>query len=253
MWFDTHSHLYDLERDGSLEAALERATVAGVTHILTVGVDVETSQRCRDLARAHPSVHAGAAFHPTEAKGWDDGWAEPIDELLADDEVVAVGETGLDLYWDRSYLDDQLRMFTRHIELAKKHDKALIIHTRDSVEQALDVLEREGPPDGLVFHCWSGSRAALRRALKLGAHVSFAGNVSFRNAPELREAATAVPLDRLLVETDSPYLAPVPHRGKPNEPSFVIHVGQAVAEARGEETALLAEATTANARALFRV
>lgn len=253
MWFDTHCHLYDLERDGSLDPALARAADAGVTQMLTVGVDVETSKRCRDLARSYPTVYAGAAFHPTEAKGWDDAWAVPIDELLADPQVVAVGETGLDLYWDKSFLDDQLKLFGKHIELAKKHDKPLVIHTRDSVDQALDVLERDGAPGGLVFHCWSGSRDALERALALGAHISFAGNVSFRNAPELREVAAAVPLSRLLVETDSPYLAPVPHRGKPNEPAYVVLVGEAVAAARGEEPIELAEATTANARALFRV
>jgi len=253
MWFDTHCHLYQLADEGSLDGVMDRAAAAGVSHMLTVGVDAASSRRCADLAREWVSVHAGAAFHPSEAKGWEDSWADAIDELLAGPEVVAVGETGLDLYWDKSYLDDQLRMFARHIELAKSHDKPLVIHTRDSVVEALDALESQGPPARVIFHCWSGPPDALARALSLDAFISFAGNVSYRNAPELREAAAAVPADRLLVETDSPYLAPVPKRGSTNEPAYVVHVGAAVAAARGEEPSLIAELTTANARAVFGV
>lgn len=253
MWFDTHCHLYQLADEGSLDAVMGRAESAGVSHMLTVGVDAESSQRCLELARSWPQVHAGAAFHPSEAKGWEDSWADAIDELLHDPEVVAVGETGLDLYWDKTYLDDQLRMFARHIQLANKHDKTLVIHTRDSVDHALEALESQGAPARVVFHCWSGPKDALHRALSLGAHVSFAGNVSFRNAPELRAAAALVPGDRLLVETDSPYLAPVPMRGKPNEPAFVAHVGEAVADARGVQVEEIAEMTSRNARSLFGV
>ena len=253
MWFDTHCHLYQIADEGSLDEVMVRARDAQVSGMLTVGVDAESSRRCLDLARAWDPVHAGAAVHPSEAKGWQDSWADPIDELLSVPEVVAVGETGLDLYWDKSYLDDQLRMLARHIELAKKHEKPLVLHTRESVTETLDALEANGAPDRVIFHCWSGPPEALERALSLGAFISFAGNVSYKNAPELREAAAAVPSDRLLVETDSPYLAPVPKRGRPNEPAFVVHVGEAVARARGEEIESVAERTTANARAIFGV
>ena len=251
MWFDTHCHLYQIEDEGSLDDVMGRAAAAGVSDMLTVGVDASSSRRCLELARSWDTVHAGAAFHPSEAKGWRDAWADAIDELLTEPEVVAVGETGLDLYWDDSYLDDQLRMLARHIELAKKHDKALVLHTRESVTETLEALESRGAPDRTIFHCWSGPRAALERALSLGAYISFAGNVSYRNAPELREAAAAVPADRLLVETDSPYLSPVPKRGRPNEPGFVVHVGEAVAAARGEDVQEVAHRTAANARAVL--
>lgn len=253
MWFDTHCHLYELEEQGPLDEVVDRATAAGVQDILCVGVDPGSALRCLELAKSYEGVHAGAAYHPTEAKGWKDSWADAIDELLQAPEVRAVGETGLDLYWDKSYLDDQLRMFASHIALAKKHEKALVIHTRESVGEALDALDGAGAPARVVFHCWSGSSDDLSRALGLGAYISFAGNVSYKNAGPLREAAAAVPRDRLLVETDAPYLAPVPHRGRRNEPAFVMHVGEAVAEARGEEVELVAEQTTANARTVFGV
>jgi TatD DNase family protein len=165
--------------------------------------------------------------------------------------VRAVGETGLDFYRDWVEPDVQRRAFRDHIALAKRFDKALVIHTRDSIDGVLDELEAAGPPQRLVFHCWSGGDDALRRALALGSYVSFAGNVSFRSAEALRSAAAQVPPDRLLVETDSPYLAPVPHRGKPNEPALVTHVGEAVAAARGEEVETVARVTTANARTLL--
>lgn len=251
MWFDTHCHLYQIEDEGSLDDVMGRAAAAGVSDMLTVGVDAASSRRCLELARTWEPVHAGAAFHPSEAKGWQDSWADAIDELLTEPEVVAVGETGLDLYWDDSYLDDQLRMLARHVGLAKKHDKALVLHTRESVTETLEALESHGVPSRTIFHCWSGPRAALERALSLGAYISFAGNVSYRNAPELREAAAAVPADRLLVETDSPYLAPVPKRGRPNEPGFVVHVGEAIAEARSEELEEVANRTAANARSVL--
>ena len=251
MWFDTHCHLYQIEDEGSLDEVMGRAASAGVSDMLTVGVDAVSSRRCLELARRWDEVHAGAAFHPSEAKGWQDSWADAIDELLTAPEVVAVGETGLDLYWDDTYLDDQLRMLVRHIELAKKHDKALVLHTRESVNETLEALESHGVPNRTIFHCWSGPRGALDQALSLGAYISFAGNVSYKNAPELREAAAAVPADRLLVETDSPFLAPVPKRGRPNEPAFVVHVGEAVAAARGEEPEEVGHRTAINARAVF--
>jgi TatD DNase family protein len=246
-WFDTHCHLYDVE--GS-DAAVERARLAGVEGMVVLGVDVETSRSSLDVAGSD-GVWAGVAIHPTEAKGWDDSRADEIEAMLADPKVVAVGETGLDLYWDKTYLDDQVKAFEKHIQLAKKHDKALIIHTRESTDEALDVLESKGPPEHFVFHCWSGDPGQMERALNLGAMVSFAGNVSFKSAQNLRDAAAAVPDDRILIETDSPSLAPVPKRGRPNEPAYVVHVGAAVAAARGVSEDEIAASTTRNARTFF--
>ncbi|MFN2389374.1 MAG: TatD family hydrolase [Actinomycetota bacterium] len=253
MWFDTHCHLYDIEQREPLFAVVERAVTAGVDGMVVVGVDPPSSRRALELARAFEPVWAGAAYHPTASAGWQDPWADEIDDLLGTTDVVAVGETGIDLHWDKSFIDDQRRMFAAHIGLAKKHGKALVIHTRDSIYEVLEMLEDVGAPERVVFHCWSGDRIALARALDLGGFVSFAGNVSFKSADDLRAAAAAVPSDRLLVETDSPYLAPVPKRGRPNEPAFIVHVGAAVAAARDETVEEVARVTSANARAVFGI
>jgi TatD DNase family protein len=250
VWFDSHCHISDIEDQDELASVLGRALEAGVTDMVVLGTDVGSSKRSIAIAGRN-GIWAGAAFHPTSVAGWDDAWAKEIDELLDDPAVVAVGETGIDLYWDRTYLQDQEAAFRAHISLAKKHDKALVIHTRDSVDEALAVLEDETPPSRLVFHCWSGDLEQMGRALELGSYVSFAGNVSFKSAGDLRVAARAAPADRLLVETDSPYLAPVPKRGRKNEPAFVAFVGAAIAEARGEAVEQVAATTTANARRLF--
>lgn len=249
MWFDSHCHLYDLEEDSL--PVIGRAAAAGVEGMVVLGVNPDTSRTALDLADASELVWAAAAYHPSDVRGWQDSWAEAIEPLLKHPRCVAVGETGLDYYRDTSYVEDQVRAFAVHIDLAKRHDKALVIHTRKSVEAALDVLEEKGCPQRLIFHCWSGNRAQLDRALSLGAFVSFAGNISYKNADDLRRSARAVPSDRLLVETDSPYLTPLPHRGQNNEPAYVAYVGAAVAAARGVSEEELAATTSQNARAVF--
>jgi TatD DNase family protein len=203
------------------------------------------------LAEEFDDVYAGVAYHPSETQGWHASWIADIEAMAEDPNVVAIGETGLDHYWDKSFVDSQLRAFTAHVALAKKLDKALVIHTRESMPEALQLFDRAGAPQRLVFHCWGGTKDELEQALSLGAYISFAGNVSYKNAPELRDAAKAVPADRLLVETDSPYLAPVPFRGKPNEPAYVVAVGEAVAAARDEPVEQIAATTGRNARLLF--
>jgi TatD DNase family protein len=245
VWFDSHCHLFDVE--GEPGEVVERAVAAGVTDMLVCGTDHATSARAAELARL-PGVWAAAGLHPTSAREWTDEVAGAIEGLLAAERVVAVGETGLDMYWDTSYLDLQRSVFEAHIAWARRHDKALVIHTRSSVDEALQTLEDVTPPERFVFHCWSGDDVQLRRAVELGAYVSFAGNVTFKSAGGLRELAARVPEERLLVETDSPYLAPVPHRGKPNEPAHCALVGAAVAEARAEPLEQVAETTTANAQ-----
>jgi TatD DNase family protein len=250
VWFDSHCHLFDVE--GEPGDAVARAAGAGVTDMLVCGTDPPTSARAVELAEL-PGVWAAAGLHPTSAREWTDDVEAAIEELLSHGRVVAVGESGLDMYWDTSYLDVQQRVFEAHVRWAKAHDKALVIHTRSSVDEALETLERVSPPERLVFHCWSGDRAQMGRALDLGSFVSFAGNVTFKSAGALRELAALVPEDRLLVETDSPYLAPVPHRGKPNEPANVALVGAAVAAARGAPVETVAEATTRNARRLLAI
>ena len=251
MWFDSHCHLHICEQEASLDDLLTRARMTGVQQMVAIGIEVASSERALAIAREHEGVYSSAGVHPNDATEWTEEAGKRIDELLAHDEVVAVGETGLDFYRDYTPHDVQRAAFRDHIELAKGHSKPLVIHTRDSTAAAIEELEAVGPPGKLIFHCWSGNTDELTRALELGAHVSFAGNVSFKSAGNLRDAARLVPDDRLLVETDSPYLAPVPHRGKPNEPGFVAAVGRAVAEARGQDEADIARATTANARRIF--
>lgn len=250
MWFDSHCHLFDVE--GEPGDAVVRAADAGVADMLVCGTDPPTSARAVELAQL-PGVWAAAGLHPTSAREWTGEVEAAIEELLGHERVVAVGESGLDMYWDTSYLDVQQRVFEAHIRWAKEHDKALVIHTRSSVDEAIETLERVSPPERLVFHCWSGDHTQMERALGLGSFVSFAGNVTFKSAAALRELAALVPEDRLLVETDSPYLAPVPHRGKPNEPANVVLVGTAVAEARREAVEAVAEATTRNAQRLLSI
>ena len=245
MWIDSHCHLFDV--DGEPSEVVGRAAAAGVREVLVCGTDYDTSARSVELTDL-PGVWAAAGLHPTSAKEWTGELCSRIEGLLTHPSVLAVGESGLDMYWDTSYLDLQREVFEAHIAWAKAYDKALVIHTRSSVDEALQTLEETGAPDRFVFHCWSGDAAQLERALSLGAFVSFAGNVTFKSAGDLRALAGSVPPDRLLVKTDSPYLAPAPHRGKPNEPAYVALVGAAVAEARGETVERIAETTTANAR-----
>jgi len=250
MWFDSHCHLHICEQEASLAGLIRRAKAAGVHALLTLGTDVASSRRAVAIAHDH-GVYAGAGVHPNDARTWSDEAAADIEALMTDDRVVAVGETGLDFYRDAVPADLQRAAFSAHVELSKRHDKTLVIHTRNSVLEVLDMLDSEGAPERLVFHCWSGDGAALRRALTLGAYVSFAGNVSFRSAGDLRAAAALVPRDRLLIETDSPYLAPEPRRGRPNEPANIVHVGRAVADALGVGPEEVAGTTADNAVSLF--
>jgi TatD DNase family protein len=251
MWFDSHCHLHLCEEKASLEELLDRARSKGVEQMVAIGIEIDSSDRAFAIARENAGVYASAGVHPNDATTWNERTREHVETLLGREEVVAVGETGLDFYRDNTPHDQQRAAFRDHIELAKRHHKPLVIHTRESIGAAIEELEEAGPPDNLIFHCWSGDSGELERALALGAHVSFAGNLSFKSAENLRAVAREVPGDRLLVETDSPFLAPVPHRGKPNEPAYVASVGRAVADARGEDVAELARATTANARRIF--
>lgn len=251
MWFDSHCHLYDCDH-APVDALIRRAHAVGVTRMLVAGVDAATSRSAAALTRFE-GVVAAAGIHPTASAGWEPKWMDPIEDALRAPGVVAVGETGLDFDRDAAPRPSQERSFEAHVELAKASDRALVIHTRSSVDAALDVLMRRGAPARLVFHCWSGDAAQLERALGMGAHVSFAGNVTFKNASVLRDLVARVPDDRILVETDAPWLTPVPHRGKPNEPALVVHVGKAVAHARATSEDAVARLTSSNARRLFAI
>jgi TatD DNase family protein len=218
--------------------------------MVCVGTDLATSRAAIDLARAHADVHATVGLHPHEARHRAEQWDDLV-ALAADPAVVAIGEAGFDLHYLHSPFEDQEAAFRAQIRLAHETDRALVIHSREAWDHTFRVLRDEGVPPRTVFHCFTGGPAEARRALDLGAHLSFSGIVTFKGASDLRAAAALVPRDRVLVETDAPYLAPVPHRGRPNEPALVALVGAAVAAARGEDVAEVAAATRATTAAVF--
>ncbi len=245
MWFDNHCHLTSLKQEPEL--AVAAALEADVTRLLTVGCTVEDSTRAIEIASRFPNVWATAGVHPHDASDGIDG----LEELLADENTVAVGECGLDYHYDHSPRDQQAESFVQQIALAHKHDLALVIHTREAWDDTFEILDREGMPERTVFHCFTGGADEATAAVERGAYVSLSGIVTFKTAENLREAALVTPIDRILVETDSPYLAPVPHRGKPNQPANVAVVGEFVADLLDRPVAEFAKATTANANTLF--
>lgn len=244
-WADHHCHLADETADEQVA----EARAAGVEVLVDVGTDVESSRRAIATAARVDGVWATAGVHPHDAKDGLDG----IEELLSRPEVVAVGECGLDFHYDHSPRAVQREVFAAQIALAHAHDLALVIHTREAWDETFDILAAEGVPERTVMHCFTGGPDEARRCLDLGAHLSFSGIVSFPSAPELREAAALCPADRYLVETDSPYLAPVPHRGRKNRPALLPAVGAAVAEARGEPIEVVAAASWATTARLYRL
>lgn len=247
-WFDAHCHLDMIEREPG--EVVVRARDGNVLSMVTIGTDVASSKRAVEIAGSVEEVWAAVGVHPHDASGLDQSALAEIDRLSGDPKVVAIGEIGLDFYRNLSPRDAQREAFSSQLELARRISKAVVIHMRDAHEEVYSMLA-EDPPERLVFHCFSGGAAEARRALDLGGHLSFAGNISHPKSEELREAARVVPLDRLMVETDSPFLSPAPNRGRPNEPANVAAVGVFLAEIVGRSPQEIAEATTANSRRLF--
>jgi len=244
-WTDSHAHL---QYDGISTDAIARARAAGVSRMICIGTDAAHSESAIELARrGGPGLWATVGLHPHDASA---GVAS-LDPLWDAPEVVAVGECGLDYYYDHSPRDVQRRAFAEQIGVAHSRSLALVIHTREAWNDTLAVLASEGVPERTVIHCFSGGPAEAERCLAVGASLSFSGIVTFKNADEVRAAAALCPLDRLLVETDAPFLAPVPHRGKSNEPSYVPLVGAAVAAARRSPLAEVELASWDNAERLF--
>ena len=246
--FDTHCHLFLM--DGEPAPAVEAARAAGVEGMVCAGIDAETSGRSRDLADSLVGVFATAGVHPHTASQWGASAGAAIEELAGDARVVAVGETGLDYYRLLSPAEDQQRAFRAHCALSRETGKPLVVHTRDAWADVLRILGEERV-DRVVLHCFSGGVAEAGEAAARGYLCSFAGNLTYPPNDGLREAASRVPRDLLLVETDSPFLAPQPLRGRDNAPANVGTVLEALAEARGEDPAVLARATLANARRAF--
>ena len=252
-WIDAHCHLDTIgETDpAAVAGAISRARASGVTAMVTIGTDLASSREAAEIAGTHAGVWAAVGVHPHEASSLDDATLAELLALASLPKVVAIGEIGLDYFRDLSPRDTQREAFRRQLAVAKIMRKAVVIHMREAHEDVFATLEEVGPPERLVFHCFSGGPDDARRALDLGGYVSFAGNVSYKSASLLREAAAAVPIDRMLVETDAPYLAPMPHRGRPNEPAFVPFVGIAVAGVLNIPLEVLADATVANTARVF--
>lgn len=229
---------------------IDEARDAGVARLISVGTDRATSAAALEVARAHDGVWATVGLHPHEASAGVD----TIEDLLTGDpSVVAVGECGLDYFYEHSPREAQRDAFAAQIALAKENGLALVVHTRDAWDDTFDILRGEGAPERWVLHCFTGGATEARIGIELGAMLSFSGIITFKNAGDVREAAAICPLDRLLVETDSPFLAPVPHRGKVNTPAFVTIVGAALAEAAGVDVETVERSTWDNAERVFRL
>ena len=248
---DSHAHLDGPKFAGDLDAVLDRARAAGVDTVITIGVDLATSLAAADLARRYPGVFASAGVHPHDAARFDDADWPALAALWAEPRVRAVGETGLDYFYDFSPRERQRALFRRHLEAAGEVGRPVVIHIRDAYDDALALVAEVGVPSGGVVHCFTAGPAECERALALGLHISIPGIVTFKNGDSIRAAIPLVPDDRLLVETDSPYLAPIPHRGQRNEPAFVAHTAARVAEVRGVSVESLTATTRANTIRLF--
>ena len=256
--FDAHTHLDAMAHRAGAEPTAEfvarvlaDARDVGVYRVITVADTLKSARWCVDAANAHPDVYAAVAVHPTEIDGLDDdGYAE-LERLAADPRVVAVGETGLDYYWDRTEPAAQQQHFRRHIELAKRVGKPLMIHDRDAHADVLRILREEGAPEQVVFHAFSGDAEMARECVRAGYVLSFPGVVTFRNAAALRAAAAVTPLDAVLAETDAPFLTPHPYRGRPNAPGVLPVTVRGLADAMGRQLHEVCGAVAATGARVF--
>lgn len=249
---DSHAHLDFPDFEGCLDEVISRALDAGVTGILTIGTTYAAAIQAIEITGRYDCVFAAAGIHPNYVAE-EFGRFEELAALFETKRLLAVGETGLDFYRDHTPRNMQLDAFKAHINLALERDLPLVIHIRQAFDEALAVLDSCGGMPTGVFHCFSGTASFAREVLKRGFYISIAGQVTFKKATDLRNTVAGLPLDRLLVETDCPYLAPVPNRGKPNEPAFVHHTAAKVAECMGLAFHDVANATTTNASRLFRM
>ncbi|MBT2213838.1 MULTISPECIES: TatD family hydrolase [Actinomadura] len=247
--FDSHCHLDIVETP--VEEQLAAAKAAGVTRIVTIGCDLPSSRFAVETAAEFDDVYAAVAIHPNETAGISDAVLDDIAAMAAHPKVRAIGETGLDYYRDWAPKDDQHTAFRAHVDIAKRTGKALVIHDREAHDDVLAILLEEGAPERVVFHCFSGDERMAGVCAERGYVMSFAGNVTFKNADPLRAALKAAPLDLVLVETDAPFLTPVPHRGKPNASYLVPHTVRAMAEIKGVDVADLCAAIAANGERVF--
>jgi len=250
---DTHCHLTFKQLIENVDALLQRSRKANVTGWLTVGTDPEHNQRCVELAQSRKNMYAAVGIHPHEAKDAAASTFEDLKTLAKNNKVLAVGETGLDFHYEHSNVSDQKRVFLEQLKIAAELDKPVVIHSREAFNETMDILDNCGLdlPD-VVFHCFTGSAEEAKKILDAGFFVSFTGVVTFKNAQSVREAAKIVPLDRLMLETDCPYICPEPLRNKrPNEPAFMIHTANFLANLKNVSIDEFAQIVTGTSRNFF--
>ena len=248
---DSHGHIYTPRFDADRDEVIERAREAGIVQLMQVGCNLEESRAVIALAERAPGIYASVGVHPHDADTVDDSVLDALEKLTEHPKVLAWGEIGLDFYYDNSPREIQIAAFDNQIQRAAALGLPVVIHTRDAEPETLEILERRPLERGGHIHCFTGTEDMAQSLLDLGFHIGFTGIITFKNAGALREVVKRVPLERLLIETDCPYLAPIPHRGKRNEPAFVTHVGQAVAEIKGVSLAEVAAKTSENFYGLY--
>ncbi|MFT3657093.1 putative metal-dependent hydrolase YcfH [Bacillus sp. B01(2024)] len=254
MLFDTHAHLNAEQFDTDLEEVIARAKAEKVERIVVVGFDKPTITRAMELIEEYDFIYAAIGWHPVDAIDMTEEDLLWIKELSAHEKVVAIGEMGLDYHWDKSPKDIQKEVFRKQIALAKEVNLPIIIHNRDATEDVVTILKEEGAEEvGGIMHCFTGSAEVARQCMDMNFYISFGGPVTFKNAKKPKEVAKEIPNDRLLIETDCPFLTPHPFRGKRNEPSYVKYVAEQLAELKGLTYEEIASITTENAKRLFRM
>ncbi|OCA91632.1 TatD family hydrolase [Pseudobacillus wudalianchiensis] len=254
MLFDTHVHLNAEQYKEDIAEVIERAQEAGVENMVVVGFDRPTIEKALELIEKYDFLYASVGWHPVDAIDMEEEDLAWLEELAAHPKVVALGEMGLDYHWDKSPKDVQKEVFRKQIQLAKKVKLPIIIHNREATQDIVEILKEEGAEEvGGIMHCFSGSVETARECVDMNFYISLGGPVTFKNAKKPKEVAADIPLDKLLIETDCPYLAPHPYRGKRNEPAYVKLVAEQIAELKGINYEEVAQATTENARKLFRI
>jgi TatD DNase family protein len=258
MFIDSHAHIDGSEFDADRDEVIARARAAGVSAILNVGTGDPHSgafERAVELGKTHESIYTAIGTHPHDARLYDDAAEARIKTLVTSERVIAWGEIGLDFHYDNSPRDVQVEVFKRQLRAARECDLPVVIHTREAESETIEILKShyEGAERRGVFHCFSGSMELAQRAIELGFMISFSGIVTFKKADELREVAKQVPLERLLIETDCPYLTPIPYRGKRNEPAYVVEVARCLAGIYGVDIEEIGRLTSENFTSFFRI
>lgn len=247
---DTHAHL-DMYEDW--DVIIKNAKENGIKKIIIPAVETEYFQKILDIANSYEDVYCMMGIFPTEAKNWHDGILDDIKEFAKNKKVVSIGEIGLDYYWDKSFIDEQKNIFIKQVKLANELGLPIEIHDREAHKDVFDILVEYNKTSDVVFHCFSGSVEFARECLKQGWYIALGGVVTFKNAVKTKEVAKDVPLDRLMLETDSPYLTPVPFRGKENQPAYVRYVADEIAKLKDIDVKEVIEATTKNAEMVFGI